>query len=453
MTADRTGPSTTAARGVAAEADFATALDVAAAIAALSPSSHNCQPWAVAWARTTGARAATARALAPSALPPSVLGPDRVPSAGPAGLPSDPAHPARPAYLVLALDNRRRLRALPALHVEMLVSCGAYWRLLLRALAAQGWGVDGLRLAPGGLLERPGAAYRWPGPGPAHWPRTWAPLCVARLRYDAGDAARAEELPALRAAAGALRTHRAPYRPEPLAPELLERLEGEHLAGGPDTSGPVAPPREAAEVTPAPGIAVRHLTTDADRAALADVVARHAGRDFSHGPAWRETHAYLRFSEADAVARGDGFTLGELFGPLSWPHERALRLALAPATMRALRHVGYPELLARQLAAVVRPTPALTVMSLTGTRPPTLADGVRAGARVADYWLYATGEGLVLHPISAVLQHEEPRRLLEDRFRIKGRAFFLSRIGRPATEFPAFPRSHRRSAGTALRTI
>ncbi|MFF9898102.1 RedV protein [Streptomyces longispororuber] len=459
MTADRTGPSVTAARGVAAEADFATALGAAAGIAALSPSSHNCQPWAAAWARTAAARAATARALAPSALRA-----DRTPSAGPAGPPDDPARPGRSVDLVLALDNQRRLRALPALHVEMLVSCGAYWRLLLRALAAQGWGVDGLRFTPGGLLEQPGEAWPWPGPGPADWPRSWAPLCVARLRYDAGAAARAEDLPTLRATAGARRTHRAPYRPEPLPPELLERLESEPLGSERLESGPLgservdsgplgSEPLGSERLAGGSGIAVRHLTTDADRAALADLVARHAGRDFSHGPAWRETHAYLRFSEADAVARGDGFTLGELFGPLSWPHQRARRIALAPATMRALRHVGYPRLLARQLAAVVRPTPALTVMSLTGTRPPTLADGVRAGARVADYWLSATGEGLVLHPISAVLQHEVPRRLLEDRFRIKGRAFFLSRIGRPATEFPAFPRSHRRSAGAALRTI
>ncbi|MCI3934237.1 RedV protein [Streptomyces sp. AN091965] len=410
MTADWTRAPRTAAPAVPTEPGFEAALDDAVRVAALSPSSHNCQPWAVAWARGGDARAAAARAVGGTAE-------------------------AADQYLVLALDRERRLRALPALHVEMLISCGAYAQLLLRALGARGWTVDALRYAPGALTRPLVADWPWARPGPADWPRTWAPLGVARLRHEAGGAA--EDPRALRATAAARRTHRAPYRREPVAPEVLDRL---------------AAPTDTALARDA-DVSVRHLTSDADRAALAAFVARHAGRDFSHGPAWRETHSYLRFSAADAAARGDGFTLEELFGPLSRPHERARRLALAPTTMRLLRHVGYPGLLARQLARIVRPTPALAVLSLTGTRPPTLADGVKGGARVADYWLAATVAGLALHPISAVLQHDDLRRALEDRFRIPGQAIFLSRLGRPTTGVSAFPRSHRRPAHAPLRTI
>ncbi|QDQ14797.1 RedV protein [Streptomyces spectabilis] len=412
MTADWTQAPGTAVPAVPTDPGFEAALGAAVRVAALSPSSHNCQPWAVAWARGGGARAAAARAV------PGASGSDQ--------------------YLVLALDRERRLRALPSLHVEMLVSCGAYGQLLLRALGAQGWAVAGLRFAPGGLEGPLAAGWPWQEPGPADWPRTWAPLCVARLRPAPGGPA--EDLRALRDTAEARRTHRAPYRPQPVAPDVLDRLAA-------PTGTAVA--RDA-------DVGVRHLTSDADRAALADFVARHAGRDFSHGPAWRETHAYLRFSAADAAAHGDGFTLAELFGPLSRPGEWARRLALAPMTMRLLRHVGYPGLLARQLARIVRPTPALTVLSLTGTRAPTLADGVKGGARLADYWLGATAEGLVLHPISAVLQHDDLRHALEDRFRIPGQAIFLSRLGRPATDaagVSGLPRSRRRPAHAPLRTI
>ncbi|WP_051855271.1 hypothetical protein [Streptomyces sp. NRRL B-1347] len=430
MTADWTEAPGTPAPALPTEPDFGTAVGEAVRVAARSPSSHNCQPWGVAWARGGEARAAAARAVA-GAAPATAY-------AGGNGAAGGPGAPGADQYLVLALDRERRLRALPALHVEMLVSCGAYGQLLLRALGAQGWTVAGLRFAPGGLAEPSAAAWPWAAPGPADWPRTWAPLCAARLRHEAGGAV--EDLRALRATAAARRTHRAPCRPRPVAPDVLDRL------AAPTDTGLA---RDA-------DVGVLHLTSDDDRAALAAFVARHAGRDFSHGPAWRETHSYLRFSAADAAARGDGFTLADLFGPLSRPHEWARRIALAPTTMRLLRHVGYPGLLARQLARIVRPTPALTVLSLTGTRPPTLADGVKGGARLADYWLGATAAGLVLHPISAVLQHDDLRHSLEDRFRIPGRAIFLSRLGHPGTEaagVSGFPRSHRRPAHAPLRTI
>src|SRR5690242_4213226 len=100
--------------GVLRERSFHDVLGEAAGLASLSPSSHNSQPWALARMATGGARAAAAGFLG-------------IPEGG------------DEEYLVLALDRRRALTALPAHTVEMAVSCGAYWRLLLRALTAQGW--------------------------------------------------------------------------------------------------------------------------------------------------------------------------------------------------------------------------------------------------------------------------------------------------------------------------
>ncbi|WP_204328287.1 RedV protein [Streptomyces aureoverticillatus] len=402
--------------------DFTTALQTAARIAVLSPSSHNCQPWAVAWARSPASRAAAAR-LVGDAEP----GGDLVPCAR---TPEDGSGDGTYRYLVLGLDRSRSLRSLPAHAVEMLLSCGLHWQLLLRALDAQGWTVDALRFAEGPADAEPVRGAELPG---AAWPRSWAALCVARLRAVPAGTEHAEELRTLSAAARARRTNRAPYRPHPVQPALLDGLL--------TPSGAAA--ARGADVT------VRHLTSGADRAAFADFVARHGGRDFRHRAAWRETHAYLRSNEIEAAARGDGFAIDRLFGPLRWPHRQVMRAALAPATMRILSHVGYHRLLASRLAHLVRPTPVVVAMSFARTEP-TLADAVKGGARLADYWLCATGAGLVLHPVSVVLQHDDLRTALQSRLGIAGRAFFMSRLGWPATEFPVSPR---RPADASLRTI
>ncbi|MEV2255549.1 RedV protein [Streptomyces sp. NPDC050147] len=405
---------------------FADALDTAARIAVLSPSSHNCQPWALAWARGPESRTAAARLLEEGGGEP----------------PGGEGAEGTCQYLVLGLDRDRGLRALPAHAVEMLLSCGLYGQFLLRALDAQGWTVDALRFAAGPAEGEPVTGLRLPG---TDWPRTWAALCVARLRSTAGTAEGAGELAALRTAARARRTNRAPYRPHPVRPALLDGLATPSGRGA----------ARGAEV------GVRHLTSGADRAAFADLVARYGGRDFSHRAAWRETHAYLRPTAAAATARGDGFALDQLFGPLPWPRRQALRVALAPTTMRLLSHAGYDRLLARRLAHAVRPTPAVVAMSFTRSEPnaggtptaggpPTVEDAIQGGARLADYWLCATRVGLVLHPVSVVLQHDDVRAAFQSRLDIPGRAFFVSRLGWPTTEFP---RSPRRSAGAPIRSI
>jgi hypothetical protein len=207
-----------------------------------------------------------------------------------------------------------------------------------------------------------------------------------------------------------------------------------------------------------------------ERAALAELVARYGGRDFAHRAAWRETHAYIRRDEAEAARAGDGFTLGQLFGELSPPRRLGMRAALAPATMRLLRHAGYDRFLARQLAAAVRRSSAAVALCFdesdgsehpgipaspgdaggSGGRAPDAGSVLRAGAALAGYWLAATRAGLALHPVSVVLQHEDVRAACERRLALPGRALFLSRLGYPVT---AFPSSHRRSPSHALRRV
>ena len=376
------------------ERRFQDDLGEATALAALSPSSHNCQPWGLVRPATPAARQAAAAFL---------------------GLP--PGDDAR--YLVLALDPRHELTSLPAHAIEMRVSCGAYWRMLLRGLAAQGWTAVRTR-----TVER--AADN---PFGGTWRGGWNALCVVALRR---GGAPSEEYAPLYAAAAERRTNRGPYHPSPLDQAVLDALaEPVPLPG--------EPPRDREPVT------VRHLTGFQDRQRFASLVADRAGIDFSHPDAWRETHSFLRWSTADARDRGDGFTLPQLFGPLSPPRHLAMRVTLHPYVMRLLCAAGYERRLADGLAGLVRrDTPALLAVGFADEEPD-LAAMLHGGARLADYWLAASRAGLALHPISVLVQHEDLRRDLQSRLGLSGRVFFVSRLGRPVSEAP--PSARRAGAG------
>ncbi|MEV6279612.1 hypothetical protein [Nocardia sp. NPDC051832] len=397
---------------------FGQALTAALAVAATSPSSHNCQPWAVA--RLAG------------------------------GADPDESAPAR-EFLVLAADRGREIGALPAHHTEMLLSCGLYWRLLHRALAAQGWiahgvlpPVGGRNLASVAAVSRdlpptdpasrdlppadpasrdlPPADVPLREPSPADpllrdLPPTWKPLRLMEFRWT-GE--RPEALPTLRALAAARQTNRGPYRARPIPAATLAALGG-YLE------------------STIPAIEVRNLVTADELDRFADYVRKHAGRDFAHQQAWQETHSFIRRDAEEAAARGDGFTLAHLFGPLSPAQQLLRRWVLAPRTMRALRVIGFPRLLAGQLARVVRTAPVVVALSLPESGD--LDDDlITAGERLSDYWLRVTRLGLVLHPVSVVLQHDDLRAGLRTRFGLTGRPFFVARLGYPTTSFPHSPR-------------
>ncbi|MFI6053207.1 RedV protein [Streptomyces violascens] len=374
---------------------FDAALRDAMAIAVLGPSSHNCQPWGLAHLTSPGARRAAADHLGR-------------------------AEDGDSTYLVLALDRERSLAALPAHDLEMLLSCGAYWRLLLRALGAQGWTVAADRYPDHPL--RPVSAL-----GDA-WPSAWSPLAVVQLRcHGIPDP---DGLAELRSTATDRRTNRAPYRMDPEDPELLRGLA--ELEGFTNT-----------------GTAIRHFTGAHERARFVRLLARHGGRDFSHAAAWRETHSFVRRDEAAARAAGDGFALSQLFGPMSASRRRLFSLALAPATMRALRPLGYHRVFARGIAAVAGKAPAVVAMSLP-EQAPGGASLVRAGGDLVDYWLRATRAGLAVHPLSVLLQHDDLRRALQSSLGLDGRTVFVARLGRPTTGFPAAPRLHPGRAGRRI---
>ncbi len=393
-TAESTSP-----RTLVTCSDFGHALRTAADTARLAPSSHNCQPWALARLSSSDARASAVRLLAAS---------------------GDSRPREDSEFVAVVLDRTRQLDSLASHELEMQLSCGAFIQLLIRSLACQGWWLERSVLTD----ESDSWAYRSvPAPvralGPAGWRPGWSLLAVLEVRYAGMPEGSLTEWQDL---AAARRTNRGPYTDRAVSAEALRRL----LDAAPGLSGQ-AP------------VGVRHLTSRADRDLFVDFVSRHAGRDFSDRAAWRETYSYVRPTRADAERRGDGFSLSQLFGRLHPLRALMLRTALRPGTMRLLRHIGYPRLLAARMAAAIRPTPAFVAMGFTGASP-SAADALRGGARLADYWLTATREGLSLHPISIVLQHEDLRRRLQADLALPGRTFFISRLGHAGSGFPPAPR-------------
>lgn len=381
----------------ATERGFDTAVERAAALAAFSPSSHNCQPWALLRPAGEPARTAARRLLERSAG-----------SWGTRG---------GTVELVLAMDRGRVLTSLPAHAGEMLLSCGMYGQLLLRALEAQGWSTDALVMADG--RARGAAAVQWEA---LRRPGLPAPLAVVALRPTGPAAGGDRALDAMEAAVRERRTNRGPYQPTPVDREVLAALGSPagHLATGARVS-------------------VRHLRGPVERRRVSELVAQYAGRDFSHPAAWPETYSYIRRDEDEARSRGDGFTLEQLFGPMAAARRNAMRMALAPRTMRALRGLHYDRFLAGQLAALTAATPVVTAVGVPAEEPSD-AELLRAGAWLVEFWLRAAAQGLALHPVSVLLQHDDVREEAQRVLGLPGRTVFLSRLGFPKSSFPQGPR-------------
>lgn len=395
----------------AAEPSFQQALDEAAAIAKLSPSSHNCQPWGHAWLKSDRAKA-WAREL----LRGHGGGSDSIAD-------TDSTTGSDSIYLALAQDTDRSLSALPSHAAEMLLSCGSYWQHLLRALAAQGW-------LPAAVHHLdPGAAYR--ATACAEWPSSWRMLSLAVLQRS--DAPPSTNLAAFRATAAARHTNRAPYRDMAVAPETLNELA--HVS--PTTWDATTRPGTGTATgtgtdmgAPASPVTVRHLRSPTDLRRFATLIAHRAGRDFSDDAAWRETHSYFRWTPEEAETRRDGFTAQQVFGATSAPRELLARAALNPAVLPHLCRLGFDRYLGAQLAKTARATPVIAAAGLPMDTP-TTPDLLTAGMWLADYWLTATRAGLALHPLSILMQHEDLRTELQQRFGLPGRTFFVARLGHP----------------------
>jgi hypothetical protein len=350
-----------------------TALRDAVEVARLAPSSHNCQPWALASFESIGVS-------------------NRL-----TGWLGEP-HRGNERWLLLAIDTRRALSALPSLATEMRLSCGMFLQLLIAGLAEQGLGVR--------VVSCEGR------PPIADYPAAWTPIVAVAIAPGVPQsAAWPTRLAAER------RTNRAPYQDRGVSDPDRDVLAN---------AAPLFADRD--------GIAVDLVVEPGVIRAAGKFVGRHAGVDFADLRGWTETFQYIRFGDEAAT---DGFAVTQLFGPLPAAVRQFLRLALSPGVMRFARHLGVPRVMARELGKLVARAPLLACVSVTSESP--RAD-LAAGGVALDLWMRATGLGLALHPVSAILQHAELRERFQRLVVPRGRAVFFARVGFPTATFPSTPR-------------
>lgn len=323
--------------------------------------------------------------------------------------------------VVVLLDHTRMLKALPSLQVEMYLSCGMFLGLMVAALEAQGHACS-LRW----LCEEP-----WADETETLEADFVGQALVAVAAHGEGKADEVAALERLGSLAAARRTYRAPFLDRPVAE--ADAVELFAARWSPELTG------DGSSVRP------EYASQRIQRAG--ELVARYGALDFSDRAAWSETYRYIHFNPDEPAE--DGFYLASLVGPVSRMRRRLMQIVLAPAVMQALRVVGLPKRMGRELGALVAKSPGLLMCRLPGHQPEPKAL-LQAGARLMEVWLNAQRLNVAIHPVSVVLQHDEPRRELERLCAVSGRAVFFARFGYADTARPFEP-TPRRPVENVLR--
>ncbi|MGH8526515.1 MAG: nitroreductase, partial [Gammaproteobacteria bacterium] len=177
---------------------------------------------------------------------------------------------------------------------------------------------------------------------------------------------------------------------------------------------------------------------------LAQFVAEHAERDFSHREAWQETYRYIDFSGRRGQVEDVGFNIQQLMGPLP-PWKRAwYRWALSPALMPISARLGMARKIAAQIGVLMAQSAALYYLEYSGPAADRREQELLAGGSMLALWLAATEKGLALHPVSVVLQHSEIQRRFQSLLGQAGEIWFFARVGEPVESSLAHFRYRRR---------
>lgn len=356
---------------------WSTTLSQLAATAALAPSSHNCQPWRVIGMCRSAFESDMQAKAAPDALP-------------------------RWSHaLLVCIDRRRMLTALPSLKREMYMSVGGFATLMLNLLRLSGFGVQADLVEP-----------------------SW------RAATSAGRARLAESEPVF-----VMYLSEPPSGVQPVTHPMAQWVARRRTERGPYAPdkpicmpGTCLPHRLAQDS----GLTWRHVLPGTLFDDLCGFYRRHAAQDFRHGAAWRETYRYLEFSAAPQVEAGVGMNIQSLFGPLPAWKRRFYQAVLHPWMMRVTGPLGLNARIGRDFEDLLRSSAGIACLC----GPPGGDDERRshllAGERVADFWLGLTRDGRALHPLSVALQHPEVEAQLRALLGLEQPILFIARVGAPA---------------------
>lgn len=377
------------------------ALTRLALMAALAPSSHNCQPW-----RLVGV---SSRRFEREMAPLETEDEDEESTVALA------TH-----SLLVCIDRQRTLRALPALEREMHMSVGGFASLLMNLLRLSGFSV----------------AVQWLPP------RWQAMKAIGRERLRDAEAVLALHLSG----------------PVGGPPNLLHPLE-QWIAKRTTVRGPFV-----AEAATGQGSGVQPATCLPHRLGacgrwqavppgpplnrLAAFYREHAVEDFRHHQAWSETYAHLHFGGAQRAAaqgQGLGIPIEALFGPLSAWRRRVLQSALHPRLLPLLGPLGGHARLGRDFEHLVQHSAGVWLLvqdDRTHAAHDERRNHLLAGEAVIDSWLASTRDGLAWHPLSVALQHAAVAAALGRLLELDAPVMFIARVGQP-TNHPAWPRLRR----------
>lgn len=85
-------------------------------------------------------------------------------------------------------------------------------------------------------------------------------------------------------------------------------------------------------------------------------------------------------------------------------------------------------------------SPAFAIFGTVSERPQNI---IRTGMLIERFWLRATGEGLVAHPLFAMIKSDSYRKELKKMVGMKTEPIFFMRLGEPTADAPLTPRRQR----------
>lgn len=290
------------------------------------------------------------------------------------------------ACLQLQFDKQRLLNTLPSLQAEMYVSCGGFYALFSDALRDLGYS----------LTE--------------HWIDNDNSLLDLQIyRTDIADK---QKLCTLKRIAQKRKTNRGMYKQLTTSEEKLQSLFPNY-----------------------PLVSLNIIQAEKDIQHIAHLVKVYSSLDFSNKAVWEETYSYIRFNDEQPAE--DGFYLHNLFGPVSPLYKQLFRFGLHPNNHWLYNSLGIPKVMAKGLAELVANTSQLITISIDSWDSQAQFN---AGKALNTFWRNCAEANLAIHPLSVLLQNDEPKQHLQEALQYNKPLVFIARIGIPESSASESPR-------------
>lgn len=290
-------------------------------------------------------------------------------------------------YFDVLFDETRMLNSLPSLNREMYLGCGIFTEFLLQALECQGFITKATWLDDTSRLVSVEA--------------------IAKSEPDD------EALNNLANLIKSRRTLRAPYQSPQIPDDLTRNLQSDNQFNG--------------------NILIH--SGSGKMKVIAELVKYYASLDFSNRDAWRETFRYICFDEKEE--REDGFYFSNLFGQTSSWFRWAFRLGLHPVNHRFYSLLKLPSMMASNFAKLISDEGHLMTLTVGDESPESLFS---AGQMLGRFTLTVQQMEWVMHPMSVLVQHDEPRYQLSDFLCLQQPLVYVARLGQCSGAASASPR-------------